>query len=166
MSLMPRRPATQLLSPFVEPLHPSEQEKPPQGDAWVHEIKFDGYRVQAHVAGGEATVYTRRGNDWTRQFRPLADAVAKLPAKCAIIDGEAVVLSESGLATVALLLCFAHQLIILKRGLAYLDVGAGAPRVQKDRYRDFRVWVALVEPCLQFTHSILGKYAIRIEPSL
>jgi bifunctional non-homologous end joining protein LigD len=85
-------------SPFVEPLELSEQEKPPSGDAWVHEIKWDGYRVQAHLQDGKATIYTRRGNDWTRQFRPIADAVAKLPAKRAIIDGEAVVLGESGIA--------------------------------------------------------------------
>lgn len=49
-------------------------------------------------AGGKATIYTRRGNDWTRQFRWIADAVANLPAKHAIIDGEAVVLSEAGIA--------------------------------------------------------------------
>jgi bifunctional non-homologous end joining protein LigD len=92
-----RRPAPPSL-PFIEPLHPSEQEKPPAGDDWVHEIKWDGYRVQAHLTDGKATVYTRRGNDWTRQFGPLADAVAKLPVKRAIIDGEAVVLSDAGLA--------------------------------------------------------------------
>jgi bifunctional non-homologous end joining protein LigD len=85
-------------SPFIEPLHPSEQEKPPTGDDWVHEIKWDGYRVQAHVAGGKATVYTRRGNDWTRQFQSLADAAARLPAEHAVIDGEAGVLGKSGVA--------------------------------------------------------------------
>jgi bifunctional non-homologous end joining protein LigD len=85
-------------SPFVEPLLPSEQEKPPQGDSWVHEIKWDGYRVQAHLVDGKATIFTRRGNDWTRQFAPIAEAVAKLPARRAVIDGEAVVLSEAGLA--------------------------------------------------------------------
>lgn len=85
-------------SPFIEPLHPAEQEKPPAGDDWVHEIKWDGYRIQAHVSGGKATVYKPRGNDWTRQFRSIADAAAKLPAKQAVIDGEAVVLAENGLA--------------------------------------------------------------------
>ena len=76
----------------------SEQEKPPDGPGWIHEIKFDGYRVQAHLQDGHATVYTRRGLDWTRQFRPIADAVAKLPAKRAVIDGEAVVLGADGVA--------------------------------------------------------------------
>lgn len=57
------------------------------GDDWVHEIKWDGYRVQAHLRDGKATVY-----------RPIVDAAARLPAKRAIIDGEAVVLAENGLA--------------------------------------------------------------------
>lgn len=64
----------------------------------MHEIKWDGYRVQAHLADGKVTIYTRRGNDWTRQFRPIADAVSKLSAKRAIIDGEAVVLGANGVA--------------------------------------------------------------------
>jgi len=93
LPMMPRQPST-----FIEPLLLSEQEKPPDGPGWVHEIKFDGYRVQAHLAGGKATVYTRRGNDWTHQFQWIADSVAELPAKRAIIDGEAVVLSEAGIA--------------------------------------------------------------------
>jgi ATP-dependent DNA ligase len=62
---MPRRP-----SPFIEPLHPHEQEKPPTGNDWVQEIKWDGYRVQVHLGDGKATTFIRRGNDWTRQFRP------------------------------------------------------------------------------------------------
>ena len=85
-------------TPFIAPLNPLEQEKPPAGADWIHEIKWDGYRVQVHLAGGKATVYTRGGHDWTRQFRPLAEAAARLPAKSAIIDGEAVVLSKAGVA--------------------------------------------------------------------
>jgi bifunctional non-homologous end joining protein LigD len=41
-------------TPFIQPLELSEQEKPPSGDVWVHEIKWDGYRVQAHLQGGKA----------------------------------------------------------------------------------------------------------------
>lgn len=90
-------------SPFVEPLNPSEQDKPPTGADWVHEIKWDGYRVQAHLSGGKARIFTRRGSDWTRQFRRIAKAVAELPAKNAVLDGEAVVLGETGLADFHLL---------------------------------------------------------------
>lgn len=94
---MPTRRAAKP-SAFIDPLELTEQEKPPTGADWVHEIKWDGYRVQAQLQDGNATIYTRRGNDWTRQFGPIADAVAKLPARRAIIDGEAVVLNEAGLA--------------------------------------------------------------------
>lgn len=95
---MPTHRATRPPSTFIEPLLLAEQEKPPDGSGWVHEIKWDGYRVQAHLANGKATIYTRRGHDWTRQFQPIADTVAHLPARSAIIDGEAVVLSETGIA--------------------------------------------------------------------
>lgn len=94
VSPMPsRRPKT---SPFIQPLELGEQDKPPSGDAWVHEIKWDGYRVQAHVTNGQATIYTRGGHDWTRQFRPIAEAVRHLPVTQLILDGEAVVLGASG----------------------------------------------------------------------
>ena len=68
----------------------------PQGDDWLHEIKFDGYRGQLRVARGRARFLTRKGLDWTRKFKPIADAAAALPVKNAIIDGEAVVLNQKG----------------------------------------------------------------------
>ena len=65
---------------------------PPSGPEWLHEIKFDGYRVLAAMAGGSAKLYTRSGLDWTEKFRGVAEAVAQLPARGALIDGEVVVL--------------------------------------------------------------------------
>jgi bifunctional non-homologous end joining protein LigD len=62
----------------------------------VHEVKWDGYRAQAHLAGGKATIFTRNGYDWTRQFAPIAAAVAKLNARSVILDGEAVTLDQDG----------------------------------------------------------------------
>jgi bifunctional non-homologous end joining protein LigD len=69
---------------------------PPSGPEWLHEIKFDGYRVLAAMAGGSARLYTRSGLDWTGKFRGVAEAVAQLPARGALIDGEVVALDESG----------------------------------------------------------------------
>ena len=69
---------------------------PPSGPDWLHEIKFDGYRVLAAMAGGSAKLYTRSGLDWTEKFRGVAEAVAQLPARGALIDGEVVALDENG----------------------------------------------------------------------
>ena len=55
--------------------------RPPQGDDWVHEIKFDGYRMQLRVEDGAATLRTRKGLDWTDKFRAIAEAAARL-ARC------------------------------------------------------------------------------------
>jgi bifunctional non-homologous end joining protein LigD len=61
-----------------------------------HEIKFDGYRVQLHLAHEAVTVYTRRGNDWTKRFKKVADEAWHISAGCAILDGEIVVPAANG----------------------------------------------------------------------
>src|SRR5262249_956963 len=78
-----------LPSSFIPPCHPTPAAKPPVGAGWVHEVKWDGYRAQAHLAAGRVIVYTRNGHDWTRQFAPIANALIKLRARSAILDGEA-----------------------------------------------------------------------------
>ena len=67
--------------------------KAPIGDQWVHEIKFDGYRLQIHLQKGKVTVYTRNGHDWTSRFSLIADAF-DIPAERAIFDGEVVVVND------------------------------------------------------------------------
>jgi bifunctional non-homologous end joining protein LigD len=68
----------------------------PPGDAWIHEIKYDGYRILLAVGAGDARAYTRRGLDWSDKFTPIVEAAQKLNARTALIDGEAVVLDEQG----------------------------------------------------------------------
>jgi bifunctional non-homologous end joining protein LigD len=63
----------------------------PNGDRWIHEIKFDGYRVQLHIANETVRVFTRRGNDWTNRFKKIANDAFLINARSAIIDGEVVV---------------------------------------------------------------------------
>ncbi|MGW8279102.1 DNA ligase D [Sphingomonas aurantiaca] len=62
----------------------------PSGSAWLHEVKYDGYRALVSVANGKAKVFTRSGLDWTDKFSAIAEAAAKLPVKSALIDGEIV----------------------------------------------------------------------------
>jgi bifunctional non-homologous end joining protein LigD len=64
--------------------------------AWVHEIKFDGYRVQVHLRDAAVKVFTRRGNDWTNRFRKIAADAWHISAGSVIIDGEIVVPAADG----------------------------------------------------------------------
>jgi bifunctional non-homologous end joining protein LigD len=75
----------------------------PFGAGWLHEIKSDGYRTQAHLRNGQPAVYTRAGYDWTPHFQPIADALATLPATNLILDGEAVVADSRGIPDFGLL---------------------------------------------------------------
>ena len=64
---------------FVAPQLCSSVERPPAGDGWCHEIKFDGYRVQLRVEDGKATLKTRKGLDWTDKFQAIAKEGSALP---------------------------------------------------------------------------------------
>jgi bifunctional non-homologous end joining protein LigD len=95
----PKAPKPRGRSPlpdFVPPQLAARVKNPPSGAEWLHEIKFDGYRLLARIDGGEVRLLTRRGHDWSSRFKPIAQALAKLGAAQALIDGEAVVLTDSG----------------------------------------------------------------------
>lgn len=82
---------------FIEPALAKLKPKPPAGDDWIHEIKFDGYRLQAHIAAGEVTLLTRSGLDWTERFgTQIREAFTTLPVSSAVIDGEIVVERDNG----------------------------------------------------------------------
>lgn len=68
----------------------------PDGDEWLHEIKFDGYRALCKIERGKASFYTREGNDWTDRFGKLPDVAAALPVNSAVLDGEVVALLPDG----------------------------------------------------------------------
>jgi bifunctional non-homologous end joining protein LigD len=85
---------------FIKPELATLRSSPPEGDEWLHEIKFDGYRIQAHVSGGEVTLFTRKGLDWTHKFgEAIVGALASLDCADAVLDGEIVVLSQTGAAS-------------------------------------------------------------------
>ena len=88
---------------FVAPCLATLAEKAPDGDNWIHEIKFDGSRIQARLDGGRVKLFTRNGLDWTRKFPTIAAAVAELPAETALIDGELVVNDDKGVSSFSLL---------------------------------------------------------------
>jgi len=77
---------------FIKPQLATLKSRAPKGDQWLHEIKYDGYRVQVHLNRGRKKVFTRNGLDWTKRFTEIAGALA-IPGE-AIIDGEVVVVHE------------------------------------------------------------------------
>lgn len=79
---------------FVAPELCTPVERPPSGEGWCHEIKFDGYRVQLRVEDGEATLKTRKGLDWTDKFQAIAKEASRLSD--GLIDGEIVALDHNG----------------------------------------------------------------------
>jgi bifunctional non-homologous end joining protein LigD len=70
--------------------------KAPAGENWVHEMKFDGYRILAFLDQGKVKLETRNGNDWTRKFKHVVNALKDLPVRSAVLDGEVVVLKPDG----------------------------------------------------------------------
>ena len=91
------------LPAFVAPCLATLSSKAPDSGKWVHEIKFDGYRIQARLDRGKVKLLTRKGLNWTSKFPTVAAAIAKLPAKSALIDGEVVVEGDDGLSSFSLL---------------------------------------------------------------
>ena len=79
---------------FVAPELCASVDRPPSGEGWCHEIKFDGYRVQLRIEDGVATLKTRKGLDWTDKFEAIAKEAGALPDM--LIDGEVVALDREG----------------------------------------------------------------------
>ena len=88
-----------ILPPFVEPSLAKLSPSAPTGPQWLHEIKFDGYRVQARIDGGKVRLLTRKGLDWTAKFPSVAEALEELRLSSALVDGEVVVEDENGVSS-------------------------------------------------------------------
>jgi bifunctional non-homologous end joining protein LigD len=91
------------LPDFISPSLATLHSAPPDGAKWIHEIKFDGYRIEARFDRGKVRLLTRKQLDWTHRFQRIAKAVAALPADTALFDGELVVENENGISSFSLL---------------------------------------------------------------
>jgi bifunctional non-homologous end joining protein LigD len=81
---------------FIPPQLATLVDKPPDGDEWVHELKFDGYRMLCHLNGSKVTFWSRNGKDWTERFPKLAQAVKGIGLTTVILDGEVVAMDAAG----------------------------------------------------------------------
>jgi bifunctional non-homologous end joining protein LigD len=82
---------------FIAPCLPTKTDKLPSGSEWLHEIKHDGFRVIARKDGDRIRLYSRPGNDFTRRFPLIVEALTRLRPRSCIIDGEAVCCDDNGL---------------------------------------------------------------------
>jgi bifunctional non-homologous end joining protein LigD len=84
---------------FIAPCLPTKTTQLPSGDLWLHEIKHDGFRIIARKSNGRVRLYSRPGNDFTRRFRLIVEALERLRSRSCIIDGEAVACDDNGVAS-------------------------------------------------------------------
>jgi bifunctional non-homologous end joining protein LigD len=83
---------------IIEPCLPSPAKAPPAGPGWIHEIKHDGIRILARRDDAGVRLITRNGNDFAYRFPLIEMAIKSLPVKSCLIDGEAIICNENGLA--------------------------------------------------------------------
>ncbi len=135
----------------------------PEGDGWIHEIKFDGYRFLAFLEGGRARLVSRNGLDWTARLPGLAAEIAALPARRLVLDGELVTLTSEGVSDFAALKdALGRQdeetLIYYAFDLLYLD-GVDLRKTPLLRRKD--ALRGLVEsarsPRLRYTDHVVGS---------
>lgn len=81
---------------FIEPMLPLLVDSAPEGDGWLHEIKYDGYRTQLHIRHGDGRAFTRNGHDWSHLYRLILDRALDLDCESAVLDGEVIIQKEDG----------------------------------------------------------------------
>jgi ATP-dependent DNA ligase len=92
-----RRDGAERSLPRYEPCLPRPAKQQPSGPGWIHEIKHDGFRIIAYRDGDSVRLITRKGYDFADRFPLIIDAIAALPARSCVIDGEAIACEENGL---------------------------------------------------------------------
>src|SRR6185503_11417039 len=81
---------------FMAPQLSTLVKEPPSGEGWLHEIKFDGYRMVCHLNHNEVRFWSRNQKDWSIKFPGVAKAIKTIPATTAVLDGEIVVMDANG----------------------------------------------------------------------
>jgi bifunctional non-homologous end joining protein LigD len=109
-------------SGLIAPCLPSPAKAPPSGPDWLHKIKHDGFRILALRDAAGVRLYTRNGHDFSKRFPLIVVAVATLPVRSCLIDGEAIVSDESGLAVFALLRFWPTNLAAVQCAFDLLEI--------------------------------------------
>jgi len=134
----------------------------PEGDEWLHEIKYDGYRLLARIDDGDVTLFTRAGNDWTARFSAIVKSLASLRCRTAWIDGEAAAQGKDGITSfsemqTAMATGSTGQLVYFVFDLLYLDgVDLRATSVV-ERKRQLKDLLAKSQKRVQFAEHVVGN---------
>jgi bifunctional non-homologous end joining protein LigD len=136
----------------------------PDGDQWLHEIKYDGYRVSARLANGEARLITRGGKDWTERFSMIAEEVERLTPRSIILDGEVVVVDDEGVTHFQALQNALdrgrdHDLLYYVFDLLYLDGRDLARAPLEERKRELAVLLAKLprNSPVRYSDHVIGQ---------
>jgi ATP-dependent DNA ligase len=164
---MPRTVARQranaaALPEWVAPQLTQLVDAAPDGDGWLHEIKYDGYRMHARLDRGAVKLLTRTGLDWTRKYPAIAKAVAALDARQAYLDGELCGVGADGITMFNIVQLAsdsgnAAALVFFLFDLLYLDGEDLRPRPLIERKQRLRALLANAAPCLHYSDHVVGQ---------
>jgi bifunctional non-homologous end joining protein LigD len=147
---------------FIAPTLATLVDRAPAGAAWLHEIKFDGYRTAIRLSSGSPRMLTRSGLDWTTRFKPIAAAATALRDRAAYIDGEVAVLDDAGVSDFgglqeALSEGKAERLIYFAFDLLHLDGRSlvGMPLVE--RKAKLEELIGSIRGPICYSEHVLGK---------
>lgn len=134
----------------------------PEGDAWLHEVKVDGYRCLAAVGGSTVRLHTRNGLDWTAQFGALVPAFESLPCKSALIDGEVVAagVATNGFSELQTRLKHGGTLAFVAFDLLHLDGRDLTRQPLIDRKAALERLLADANPAIQYSTHVQGHGAV------
>ncbi|THK38633.1 ATP-dependent DNA ligase [Ensifer sp. MPMI2T] len=147
----------------IDPCLATLVDKPPKGQDWAFEVKWDGYRLAVHIEPSRIRIITRGGYDWTERFPSIADDARRLAVKTAILDGEAVVLDEQGRSDFGMLqralgrLPSAHEagaIVLYAFDLLYLDGRDLRPLALHERRRLLEPIVAGREGAIRLSEEV------------
>ena len=161
-SITPRRSTAGALPQWIVPQLTQLVDAAPDGDSWLHEIKFDGYRMHARLDRGTVKLLTRTGLDWTHKYPAIAKAFASLPARHAYLDGELCGIRADGTTSFSLIpnasdTGNSEALVFFLFDLLHLDGEAIGARPLTERKKRLRALLADARSPLQFSDHQIGS---------
>src|SRR5438477_7821401 len=156
------RGETTTLPAWVKPQLTKLIGEPPDGSEWLHEIKFDGYRMHARLDRGAVRLLTRTGLDWTHKYRGIAEAVSSLPARQAYLDGELCAVRPDGTTSFSLIQNASDTgngdaLVFFLFDLLHLNGESTSARPLKERKERLSALLSEAPSPLQFSDHQIGR---------
>jgi bifunctional non-homologous end joining protein LigD len=146
---------------WIKPQLTKLVDQPPDGPEWLHELKYDGYRMHARLDGGAVRLLTRTGLDWTHKYPAIAAAVASLSAGQAYLDGELCGVRPDGTTSFSLIQNASdpgnpEALVFFLFDLLYLD-GETTARPLKERKERLQMLLSATSSPLQYSDHQIGR---------